>query len=303
MKKQVYAGIANASGALAIDHQHFIVADDEDNQLRIYARDISDNPLQIISLKNIFAGEISDGEKLEIDLEGAAAVDDAYFWIGSHSTSRKGSPRPARHRLFALHIKPDGSSLFSVSRCGSIYTHLIADLSQDSRFKNYAFAKAAAIPPKTIGGLSIEGLAATPDKGLLIGFRNPLVNSKAILIPLKNPFDVVAGKKPEFGDSIELDLNGYGIRDIVWRKKQQYLIVAGPYHGNDGSNNQKLQKNKLYLWSSKSGKLKALKKIDLKTFNIEAAFFYPDQDDFVQLLSDDGRQGRELGFRSLWLKI
>jgi hypothetical protein len=33
------------------------------------------------------------------------------------------------------------------------------------------------------GGLNIEGLAATPDGQLLIGFRNPLSEGKALLLP------------------------------------------------------------------------------------------------------------------------
>ncbi len=100
------------------------------------------------------------------------------FIIGSHSTSRTGEYRPSRHRLMAIQFKLDASNKVDIYPVGEIYTHLIDDLQQDARFKPYRLDKAAKIPPKAIGGLSIEGLAATPDNGLLIGFRNPLSGGK-----------------------------------------------------------------------------------------------------------------------------
>lgn len=68
-----YVGMCNASAAVALDTNHFIVADDEDNTLRIYDRNVTARPFQTVSLSKIFPGEIQDGEDLEIDLEGAGA--------------------------------------------------------------------------------------------------------------------------------------------------------------------------------------------------------------------------------------
>lgn len=312
MKTIHYAGISNPSGAVALGNQKFIVADDEDNLLRIYGRDIAAQPLQIIALKELF-NEITDGEDLEIDLEGATLLRDTFFWIGSHSTSRKGSFRPTRHRLLAMQIKPDNDGQFKASRTGSIYTRLIADLEQDKRFDKYHLSTAKTLPPKAIGGLSIEGLAGTPENSLLIGFRNPLIGGKvinerlkkgrALLVLLLNPFEVISGQAAKFGDPIELNLGGYGVRDIVLRKKHKFLIVAGPHHENAVSEDHQYEKTKLYSWSSESGKLKELKKIDLKDLNIESAFFYPDDNDTVQLLSDDGKSQSATVFRSVSLKL
>ncbi len=313
MNKIHYAGISNPSGAVALDSRRFIVADDEDNLLRIYDRDITAQPLQVIALKDVFKNAIIDGEDLEIDLEGATLLNDTFFWIGSHSTSRKGSFRPARQRLLAMQIKPDNDGQYSAGKTGSIYTRLIADLEQDKRFDKYHFSKAKTLLPKAMGGLSIEGLATTPENGLLIGFRNPLnggiekngrlKKGRALLVLLLNPFDVISGLAARFGDPIELNLGGYGVRDIVLRKKHKYLIVAGPYHDNEVTEDHKYEKTKLYSWSSKSGKLKELKKIDLKDMNIESAFFYPENNDTIQLLSDDGKLLPNIGFRSVRLKL
>ncbi len=308
-----YLGISNPSGAVALNDNLFVVADDEDNVLRIYDRNIVEKPLQTIALSSVFKGEIADGEDLEIDLESAAEIDGTYFWIGSHSSSRTGETRPARHRLLAVNIKPGTKAKFTASAVGDIYTTLVADLKKDSRFDGWDLGKANKSQAKAVGGLSIEGLAGTKNKGLLIGFRNPLaggkikndrlVNGKALVVELLNPFEVIKGLKARFADPIELDLDGLGIREITQRKKNKYLIVAGPYHENTVTKDRKREKTRLYKWSRKSGKVNYLKKVDLGTLNIEAALFYPACNDCVQLLSDDGKIGTANEFRSVSLTL
>jgi Protein of unknown function (DUF3616) len=314
IQEKKYLGISNPSGAVALNDNLFIVADDEDNLLRIYDRNVVDKPLQTVALSAVFKGVVADGEDLEIDLESATEIDGTYFWIGSHSSSRTGEYRPTRHRLLAVNIKPGAKGKFTVSAAGDIYTSLIDDLQDDPRFDDYQLAKAIKTQAKGIGGLSIEGLAATPKNGLLIGFRNPLsggkikngrlVNGKALLVELLNPFEVIHGVKARFSDPIELDLDGFGIREITQRKNYKYLIVAGSYHENIATEAHKKEETQLYKWSSKSGKLNRLKEIDLDSLNIEAAFFYPGNNDYVQLLSDDGTlEGANNGFRSLTLTL
>ncbi len=314
IQEKKYLGISNPSGAVALNNNLFVVADDEDNLLRIYDRNTPEKPLQTIALSAVFKGVVEDGEDLEIDLESAAEIDGTYFWIGSHSSSRSGEYRPARHRLLAVNIKPGAKGKFTVSAAGDIYTSLIGDLQDDPRFDSWHLGKAKKAQAKAIGGLSIEGLAATPKNGLLIGFRNPLnggkikdgrlVNGKALLVELLNPFEVIHGLKARFADPTELDLDGFGIREITQRENHKYLIVAGPYHENIATEEHKKEEGKLYKWSSKSGKLNGLKRFDLAGFNIEAALFYPDNNDQVQLLNDDGTlEGANNGFRSLSLTL
>jgi hypothetical protein len=314
IQKKKYLGISNPSGAVALNNNVFVVADDEDNLLRIYDRNVLEKPLQTIKLSTVFKGVVADGEDLEIDLESAAEIEDTVFWIGSHSSSRTGEYREARHRLLAVNIKPGENGKFAIMPAGGIYTSLIKDLQDDSRFDTYHFGKAKKTQAKALGGLSIEGLASTPDNGLLIGFRNPLnggeikkgflKNGKALLVKLKNPFEVIHGLKAKFSDPIELDLDGHGIREITRIKNHKYLIVAGPYHENIATDDHKKEEGKLYKWSRKSGKLNKLKRFELEGFNIEATFFYPDNNDCVQLLSDDGKlEGANNGFRSLTLTL
>jgi len=293
MDKTHYLGRSNVSGAVGLDGRHFIVADDEENRLSIYDTDNKD-ALPAIVLSKLFQGEIKDGKKEEIDLEGAACIGDTYFWIGSHSTSKGAESRSARHRLFGIHLTQNEQGEFTAHRCGSIYTQLLTDLQRDNRFDLYKLDQAARIAPKAIGGLSIEGLAATPEQGLLIGFRNPLAGGhteydslrggKALLVNLLNPLALLQGQAAKFGNPIELDLGGLGIRDIVWRQGHEYLIVAGPYHDNK----EQPEKSRLFLWEFGSLTTEPLDHIDLCNLNIEAAFFFLGQKDCVQLLSDDG---------------
>lgn len=314
IQKASYSGISNPSGAVALNKDLFIVGDDEDNLLRIYDRKVLNKPMQTIKLSTVFKGSVADGEDLEIDLESAAEISGTIFWIGSHSTSRTGEFRESRHRLLAVKIKPGANDKYVVSAAGEIYTNLIADLQDDDRFYKFHFGKAKKVQAKAIGGLSIEGLASTPDNGLLIGFRNPLSggdtkqgrleNVKALIVKLKNPFEVIHGLKAKFADPIELDLGGFGIREITRRKDNKYLIVAGPYHDNVATEKHDQEVGRLYKWSSKTGKLNTLKKVDLTGFNIEAALFYSGNDDVVHLLSDDGTlETANKRFRSLMLTL
>jgi Protein of unknown function (DUF3616) len=302
-----YGGMCNASAAVALDAHYFIVADDEDNTLRIYDKNVTVKPFQTVPLAKMFPDEIQDGEDLEIDLEGATVLGDKIFWIGSHSTSKKGKPRPARHRLFALQVKPGADGKFVTNPVGQIYTTLVADLEKDSRLNKYKIHQAKDIKPKEMGGLNIEGLASSHEGALLIGFRNPLgggevekgklIGGHALLVPPNNPLEIIEGKTAKFGDPIDLDLDGYGIRSFELLNDKKYLVVAGPYHENVGAENKGHGQSRLYLWSS--DKPRWIKNIDLGDLNIEAAFFYPQTRDLTaQLLSDDGKPKCENSFRS-----
>ncbi|WNB74826.1 DUF3616 domain-containing protein [Methylomonas koyamae] len=295
MDRKNYKGSSNVSGAVALDGNYFVVADDEENRLSVFEKGPEQTLKPAIALSKVFDGEIEDSKGCEIDLEGAAAIGNVYFWIGSHSTNKDGERRPSRHRLFALQIQRNAAGEFSGQRYGRIYRTLIDDLILDRRFKPYRLDKAVGIAPKASGGLSIEGLAATPEQSLLIGFRNPLAggtekngrlqDAKALIVPLLNPLNLLQGQTATFGDPIELDLGGYGIRDIAWRQGDEYLIVAGPYHANE----DRSEKHRLYLWHSNKPTHKPKRlDADLGELNIEAAFFFPGQTDWVELLSDDG---------------
>jgi hypothetical protein len=220
------------------------------------------------------------------DLEGAATIENRVYWITSHGTNSEGEVKEKRHRLFATEIV-DGTPP-TVKTVDEPYTTLVKDMQADPKLAEFNLAAAAKIAPKLPNGLSIEGLAATDDGQLLIGFRNPLVadkanplvKDKALIVPLENPAKVVAGKPPKFGTPSTLDLGGRGIRSME-RVGSGFLIIAGAI-GAGGTFS-------LYSWTGPNdGKLVKLE-TDLLGLNAEAMFSIPGKE-LVQILSDDGKE-------------
>ncbi|MET4121082.1 hypothetical protein ABIB85_007512 [Bradyrhizobium sp. JR1.5] len=285
-----YREMCDASASVALDANHFVVADDEMNVLRVYRRGQPSSVAQVDLSK--FLGTKPDKES---DLEGAARVGNTIFWISSHGTNSEGKVQDRRRRFFATEVIP-GSSPPTLRPLGKPYSTLVDDLAKLSQYK---LGEAATIPPKTFGALNIEGLAEGVNGNLLIGFRNPLPGNKALIIPLKNPTELVdekpeAREKPEvrekaevrqkieasFGTPIELDLQGRGIRSIE-RVGSAYLIVAGPIDGKGDF--------KLFRWSGKENG-EGIEPVDapaLKGLFPEAMFAIPETGE-VQILSDDG---------------
>ncbi len=81
---------------------------------------------------------------------------------------------------------------------------------------------------------------------LLIGFKSPVINGKAIIIEIENPKEVMLAKeKPCFAKPITIDLDGLGIRDITYdANRDGYWIIAG------GSNERNFN-FQLWFWDRK----------------------------------------------------
>jgi hypothetical protein len=97
---------------------------------------------------------------------------------------------------------------------------MLDDFFDDTRLKKFDLEKAAAAPTKSREDLNIEALCATPEGNLLIGFRAPIPDCKALLVPLRNPKDLMSGSDSHahLGEPILLDLGGRGFRDMApWR--------------------------------------------------------------------------------------
>ena len=276
-----YPEMCDPSAAAAISDTLFIVASDEDNILRVYARGTSNTP-QRFDLNSFLR---PDEDYPEADIEGCARIADRIFWIASHGRNTKGKLRPSRHRLFATVVTIEGNNV-TVNPIGRPYTSLLEDLAQAPALRKYDLERASTKAPESKDGLSIEGLAATPQGTLLIGFRNPIPDGKALIVPLNNPQQIVEGERAKLGPPIELSLNGLGVRSIEYRESQgRYLIVAGPYDDNG--------KVALFGWSGKpSDAAELIPEGKFDNLNPEAMFTYPGDLMAVQFLSDDG--GRKL---------
>jgi Protein of unknown function (DUF3616) len=262
-----YRGMCDASAAVALDADHFVVADDETNTLFIYRRG---EPKWVHEVD--LTEELDAPPDKEVDLEAAARIGDRIYWIASHGKDQK-----RRRRFFATKIleipKPGLAKPKSVSK------DLVGDLIEAPELKDYELEKAAKKDDaEAWGALNIEGLAATPDGDLLIGFRNPIPKGKALIVPLKNPDDMLKGKKAKFGTPIELDLEGNGIRSIE-RVGSDYLIAAGAYNDCNCF--------ALHRWSGPGSDKTVKLDEELGGLRPEVLFEIPGTDK-IQILSDDG---------------
>lgn len=283
---------ADGSAAMALDGQRFIMADDEDNTLRVYNWNLpASNPIRET---NISAAIAVDPAHPEADIEGATWYNNRIFWITSHGRNLDGNYWPSRYRFFATTVAPDGSAAVN-----GVYSGLIDALIQYDKIWNLGLQAAigtvgdhinpAAIPdlaPK-VNGLNIEGLCTTADgTKMLIGFRNPrpVVNGKivALVIPLANPEAVVlSGAAPLLEAPLFINLNDMGIRSMEYSASiGEYLIIAGSHLGGGSAPVQ-------YLYNYDFVQQDKDQLAVFSDITPEAVFQFPGAAE-INLLSDDG---------------
>ncbi len=297
-------GMCDASAAVPVGSDLFVVANDEDNLLRIYKNNESGNSLYSYDLTTFLQ---INPKHPEADIEGATLVNNRIYWITSHGANKDGKERPNRHRFFATDIEAtDGK--FSLKPIGIPFLGLVKAFEDSAELKSYNLGKAAQKAPESKNGLNIEGLTTTPEGSLLIGFRNPIPEGKALLVPLKNPQEIIAGnEKPKFGNPILLGLDGLGIRSIEYSDVNgAYFIVAGPYDDNGSF--------QLYKWSGNPSEPPVLANIDFAGLHPEALVVYPNKSKRALILSDDGSKSingrnckaltrnQDKAFRSTWMR-
>lgn len=254
-----YKGICEASAGAYVNADHFLVASDETNVLRLYKRGASE-PVGKVDLQRFIGFDKSD-------LEGAAKLGERIYWISSHSFNSSGEDKRKRRVFFATRTTVvDG--VLKTEGVGKIVTDLRDGL-----------AAAAQVSKED---LNVEGLAATPDGKLLIGLRAPLRNGNAILVPLENPAEVSAGAQAIWGTSVEVRLEGRGIRsiDLVDGPKPEYVIMAGPKEDSE-------EEFRLFRWSGTGAATERLGGMPLEGIRPEGMMQIPMTGKW-HLASDDG---------------
>ncbi len=235
-----YRQTCDGSLGIAVDAEHFLDGNDEDQGLRLYTRGADANPLQTLDVSSALGLSSSD----EADLEDAARIGDRVYIVSSHGRDKDGNLERARYRFFAadlsgtspnLALTPAGSTsllldqMLSAANWATPNTTVIATLAAAS---NLATEEDEDLAPGA-NGTSIEALAAFPTatrpKQLLVGFRNPLQDSRAIVVSLLNPDAVLTGATASFGEATLLDLGGLGFRAMSWSPLHAaVLMLAGP---------------------------------------------------------------------------
>ncbi len=292
----VFHGASDASGAVSLGKDMFIVADDENNTLRVYRT--KDRTLAVNSLDvSKFLGTTSIYP--EADIEGATRVGDTVYWITSHGRNKDGKIRPNRYRFFATTVERNDDKV-TIEPLGYACRNLIQklvltgkvdDLRRATQFNVKLKKKERKKLAPKVSGLNIEGLCVSHDeKAMYIAFRNPIPYDKeasqprAMVIPLTNYKEVIASKaEPVFGEAIRWDLHGLGVRSMEYSDAHKmYFIVAGPHSSR--------REFVLYKWSGKKG----VSPIPVQRIETEGGKFTPEalvpfeNSKKLLLLSDDG---------------
>jgi len=309
VKPVAYSGMCDASAAVPLSSTLFLTADDEGNTLRVYDVDRPGEPVDAFPWDEPLGIALLEDKHPEVDIEGAAMLGGRIYLIASHGRNKDGKWRPNRHRFFALSARvADGR--VSLQPIGTPCETLIRALIDDERYDElelpaavaYGVKKVEKLAPKR-KGLNIEGLCAAADgRTLLIAFRNPRPDDKALLVPLLNPSAVITDQaRPRFGNPILLKLEAridgqmaaLGIRSIEFSPRHRgYLIVAGPADSH--------RQFALYHWSGNPAEAprllpQATVTVNrLEGFTPEALLVWPDRDP-IQLLSDDGSRRVKVG--------
>ncbi|WP_425276716.1 DUF3616 domain-containing protein [Streptomyces bauhiniae] len=283
-------GASDASAAVDAGGGYVLVANDEDNTLRLYDGSASGAPVKSWDLSAAL------GASKEVDIEGAARVGNTVYWTGSLGNNKDGEYKADRNTVFTTTLSGSGAttSVAFGSAGHRLRDDLVAwDKANGNRY-GFAAATADGQTSKQVDGFNVEGLEFAPGSTTTayVGFRAPLVppsnTGKALIVPVTNMDQVVRGTKAAFGTPVELDLGGLSVRDLRRNDKGQYLIVAGSWAAEDNS-----APYALYRWDGVAGHQPA-KVLDLPTADAggwESVVSVPDLDvsgGRVQLITDDG---------------
>ncbi|MBL8339717.1 MAG: DUF3616 domain-containing protein [Rhodoferax sp.] len=217
----------DGSALVALGGGLVLVASDENNVVRLVDLGAAVPEVRAeFDLGPLLRPELNrKGRPKEADLEAAARVGDVIYWIGSHGRDRGGDAEPSRQRLVATRWDSSSRQLLPIGRAA---TSMLEVLTRGESALASAL-RAAAAQPHLRGGLDVEGLAATDRRTLLVGFRSPLVDGKALVVEWLNPEPATErGEPATFGPPMWVDLGGRGIRDMAARKDGSVLLLAGP---------------------------------------------------------------------------
>lgn len=291
----IFRGSSDASAGVALNESLFVMADDENNILRIYDRSHPGLPVSTFDLSPYLQ---PDPDGPEADIEGAARVGNRIYWITSHGRNKDGKPRPSRYRFFATDfVVESGKVAFAPvgKPCSTLIHQFLVHPSAQSLGLQAATRFDEKLPKKQQeklapkeSGLNIEALAASSDgKTLYIGFRNPRPRDPktgkpmALIIPMANPDAILRGEPARFDAPILWDLNGLGLRSMDYSPAHKCFWLVAGRHDEDPD-------FALVRWSGNPAAPPTIvRPLSLADgFGPEALFFFVAPD--LCLLSDDG---------------
>lgn len=231
------AGIYEPSAIQQLPDGRFLVVEDEKDHPFSLVTMGADGSVGSAPLTAGLFQIFSDFWKLD-DLEGLALDRSGFVYaITSHSRDDDGNEKKSRERLVRFRV--DGHRV--------VEPKVVHGLKRALTMAYPLLASAAEIRDvKDAGGLNIEALEMCPDQQrLLIGFRSPLHEGRAIIASVENPAALFDDDEPPrlAADLSELDLGGHGIRGLSYMPSLgAYLVVSGPMSREGGEFS-------LWLWN------------------------------------------------------
>lgn len=225
-KEDKFYNIFEPSGAATMPDGKVLIVEDEssENAVKLIEVEADGDVVEIGNLylpkkiKKIFKKQIEDIEAMSSD-------GNIVYAITSHSLSRSNKVRASREKIM----------MFKYEDGAIVDFHDYGDLKKDlyKEFSSFFETTLFSMNDINIEGLSFEDVTKT----LLVGFRSPVVDGKAILVPIKNPQEIfLKGEKPEFAKPISINLHGLGIRDITFdAQKDGFWIIAGSSNNRDAA--------------------------------------------------------------------
>jgi len=220
---QPLTGIYEPSAIQQLPDGRFLVVEDEKSHPFSLLTIGADGRVASTELTASVFQIFSDFWKLD-DLEGLALDRAGFVYaITSHSRDDEGDEKQSRERLVRFRVEGKRAAEPKV----------VEGLKRAMAATHPELASAAAIRDvKADGGLNIEALEISPDqRRLLIGFRSPLRDGRALIASIENPSGIFeVDELPRLAaDLDELDLGGQGIRGLCYLPSiGEYLVISGP---------------------------------------------------------------------------
>ena len=220
---QPLTGIYEPSAIQQLPDGRFLVVEDEESHplslLTIGADGSVESTALTAGLFQMFSGfwKLDDLEGLTLDRAGFV------YGITSHSRDDAGDDKKARDKLVRFRV--EGKRV--------VDPKVVDGLKQALTMRHAVLAAAAQVRDvKASGGLNIEALEISPDqKRLLIGFRSPLREGRALIASVENPAAIFeSDEAPRIAPLLEeLDLGGHGVRGLSYVPALgAYLVIGGP---------------------------------------------------------------------------
>ena len=234
-------GIFEPSAILQLPDGRFLVVEDEKSHPLSLVTLGADGSVDSTALTAGLFQMFDEFWKLD-DLEGLTLDKAGFVYaITSHSRNDEGGEKKSRERL----------ARFRVEGARVVDGKVVDGLKQALTKQHAVLAAAAQVRDvKGSGGLNIEALEMSPDQQrLLIGFRSPLRDGRALIASVVNPTAIFeSDEAPHIAPVLEeLDLGGHGIRGLSYVPALgAYLVIGGPVSRERASFD-------LWRWSGEPG--------------------------------------------------